>query len=312
MQSTRLSRVRWRSGTALAFWVQLKWEVFNGLQSSARGMFLWTLTTDGLLSHTKADIGNPCSKLQTYPKLNSTNDSQVQKLNVWVLLTSAHKAWKNIKTYLSFQLLFPWTLKPAFLKMLRSNAIWSSPQGVQNSYSALLSSSHKMEEVLESSFSPKRSDKIRLNITSSSRCQHRMWTVMQTVQDISGICRKSSKKNEKGVIMQKELSFKHPKLKAWVKIKTNLTCTEKENEDIKGLLHDCKGNEGKHWPQQQHGRYLKAKGRYCFRLHKEKNVTNPREQRQHTWEAKGHRYGNYCVTQPQNLKDLYPSFLNTD
>lgn len=82
--------------------------------------------------------------------------------------------------------------------------------------------------------------------------------------------------------MQRELSFKHPKLMMQLQIKTNQTCTGKENKDIKGLLHDCKGNEGKHSPQLQQGRYLKDKGRYCFRDHKEKNVTSPKEQRQHT------------------------------
>lgn len=46
--------------------------------------------------------------------------------------------------------------------------------------------------------------------------------------------------------MQRELSFKHPKLKVLLKIKTNQTCTGKENKDIQDLLHDCKGNEGKH------------------------------------------------------------------
>ena len=44
-------------------WAELKWEVFNGLQTSARVRFLWPLTTGGLLSHAQAELGNPCSEL---------------------------------------------------------------------------------------------------------------------------------------------------------------------------------------------------------------------------------------------------------
>lgn len=104
---------------------------------------------------------------------------------------------------------------------------------MQNSYSALLSSSHKTEEVIESCFSPKKSDKIRLNSTSS---QHRM----STVQDTSGICRKPREKNVERTVIQTS------KIKGTTQNQNKPHLHREGRRGHKEFTHDCQGNKGKH------------------------------------------------------------------
>lgn len=187
-------KVRVRCGVAV--WVELKQQSFNGLQTSARRRFLSTLTTGGLLSHTQAELGSPCSKLQTYPNLNSTHGSTGEKTkclspaDVSTGGLAKKKACFSAPLSLNSEACIPRDAEERC-------CLATTPASAKFLFCFAFKQSQDRRGSLNLTFLQRDQTKIRQNISHSSICLHRMWTVMQTVQDILGIRRKPSEKTRR-------------------------------------------------------------------------------------------------------------------
>lgn len=160
MPSTRLSGVRWGSGMALAVWVELKWQVFNGLQTGSSH-------TPRLHLETRILNSRPAPTFN-YPWLHRWENSVFTVESCWCQPTKFSKQ----------RLIFSSSLPK----------LWSLHS--QSCQGATLSGHHPREckihillcfqgvtwqnRLPESYSSPKRSDKVRQNITCSSICPHSM------------------------------------------------------------------------------------------------------------------------------------------